>query len=67
MIENEVENEIKNGPKMVTVNTLGRKNLKNEAKMHFAYHRQCSAHSSSTPNDTNSFFFAQVRTHKKKF
>ena len=41
---------------MATVNTLKRKHLENEAKMHFTYIRQCSAHSNSTSNDLMKIF-----------
>jgi hypothetical protein len=61
MIENDVENDVENGPKMATVNTLGRKYLENDAKMHFAYLRQCSAYSNSTSKDLTIFFLHKFR------
>jgi hypothetical protein len=42
--------------KMATVNVPKRKHFKNEAKMHFTYLRQCSAHSNSTSKDLTRLF-----------
>ena len=45
------------------MNAPKRKYLENEAKMHFAYLRQCSAYSNSTSKDLHNFFFAKSVVH----
>jgi hypothetical protein len=44
---------------MVTVNALKRKHLENEAKMHFTYLRQYSAHSNSTSKDFARLYYIE--------
>jgi recombination DNA repair RAD52 pathway protein len=54
--QNDEKNETKNDMKMATVNTPKCKHLENEAKMHFTYLWQPSAHSNSISNNLVKLF-----------